>query len=597
MVDPKSFIVLIALTLAVSCKPMSDQSQLEAFHVDLISKTSGYIDTGVYIDSRPTTTFGELFSEEFKTKRWSGDELIRRESSGYDRGLHESYSPGGIFYFKAKALGKTLRPQGPSKIEILEGQPLSVEVEQYYNDIFADDTGTNTASGYTPTTPRAEDPDSAFTLKDTSLAFDSQTPLSEDQLFGDECQNLPRGEGAESAKNKGIKVIKSGKPLQEKDYSLCQMKETVEKSNIHKLGDTIFIMPIVPGANRNIHIKLYWPYADGHSVAEYEIKVSKLNGNFENYDESYSERHNLVPEYQDCDAISACQNKTDSIISSQIKTLCEQMNKIVNPIYSVRHLSQYSSLQASWKEKRLQLMDLSKRCQTFTAFRTSKRAQALRTVKFKIGGIHGLNIKQHQNTVEFVDADLNFAKALNAAFAGLPSLGVTGVQFYDLCDNRKVAGKGTTSRHAYCSAMDIFALEKNGKWHPVTTYKSTVKTDHDRWYRSIRDHFCQYFTVVLGPEYFNPRKRRHDHNDHFHIALDPLNETLYDRQMPQYADLPAWNKTTIALTSRHQIEEDHVHDDNHGHDPIDYQALFDEQGPTVNDSFSLTSKAVKKFCK
>jgi hypothetical protein len=589
-------LLFLHLVFIESCRPVLPHSDIDSFHKDQ-SGVSDLVDVGVYIDSQPTTTFGEIFSEEFRGSQWSGDQLIKRSDKGYSRLDHEAYSPTGIFYVKGKALKNELLPR-PSKIEILEGESISLSSELF--DRYSSETSGEGASEFDEA-ERARNANAqiyAMPLPANPSDIDER-PRWAIPLSGSGCENLPKARHAFPIDSQDVAVLRARgggvnqmNPIPSKDYTLCRFDDSVTDDDPHRPGMEVFILPVKQNVAGTIHVKIYWPKVGG-GESIFNIRITNLHPLMDGYDDKSIDRYSLVPELQDCDAVSVCP-KGSPTLRTEVSGICRQMNDLVSPVYSERQSAQYMEMRTKWQALYKSLTEKSSQCQEFTIYSSSKVYSTPKPSQFKIGRLHDLEIQYKWTTLDaekYINIDLNFAKAVNTAFAGLGSVGVSGLNISSLCRNTKVSGTGRTSHHAYCSAMDISRVQKadDKKWHLITAYRRGGTDSTTQWLRGVRDHFCKYFTTVLGPDYDGA------HANHFHIALHPHNSGHYDRQYPQYhqlASAPRGIGPVLTLTSFLPEDESEAL-----HGMVD-DSLYYETPITEHGGYSLSGRnKINTLCK
>jgi hypothetical protein len=147
---------------------------------------------------------------------------------------------------------------------------------------------------------------------------------------------------------------------------------------------------------------------------------------------------------------------------------------------------------------------------------------------------HKLEVKNFGSsaTKQYDYADLWLAKQLTLAFDKLHDApyGVRGVSHMGIYNYRNVAGTSTLSRHSFALAIDIagFRLENGDE---ITVEEDWKGSAHSELLHNIRNLFCQYFDVVLSPDY------NADHRNHLHLDLNPKNRAAGETSVPTWDDL------------------------------------------------------------
>ncbi len=595
----------LILLLTQSCQ-YEEANSISALHEDKFDgNKTGLVDVGIFIDSRPTTTYGEIFSSEHPSSRWSGDIAINRDGDGYSGELHEAYSPGGLFYLKIKAMQKGILKAYPRKINILSGETVDLS-----NEEFRDIANTSMVDS-----ENLEDQMQSYILP----LPDDFSKIDDRQYYAIErngsCQYLPGASDSVPVfpTQVQVKKLKKGGNAQKHEdyldvpnekYTLCRIPDEITNEGIEKKDADIFILPIKPSQSGIIQVHLYWDKKDRSKASAFNITVinlRKLSGRTNG--RSIGNNVNIVPEMKNCEAPLSCRNGT---IEAQVREKCREMNEEIEGHYAARHADSESAMRAQWNTYNLEYLTLMNQCNDSSEFKVYRRSNihfSGKTVKLKIKNYHNLEILHDSNRYDYININLDFAKAVNAAFSGLNSneLKVSGLNVSSLCRKTKVSGTNRWSRHAYCSAMDISRVKHKdtGKWHTLLEYKkNSYSAATTVWLRKVRDHFCNYFSTVLGPEF------NYAHRNHFHIALNPHKPAPYDSMHPLYTDVaaapPGIDTAPLTLTSFLELEG--IEEEIPPHDPIDYREVFKpipvEDGIDAEVGFELTpGKRFASTCK
>jgi hypothetical protein len=286
-----------------------------------------------------------------------------------------------------------------------------------------------------------------------------------------------------------------------------------------------YSLALKPNSNGEISVVLNWQRRNSETMAKFVVEVKNLKER--DIRDEYIAKNSvkkpfLVPDYQDCNSLAICNGYREK--EPEMKQICESMNKMIDPIYSFR----MRGIVKPWEVQKAKLDQITSTC-VVSVFSGPRRKGVTQPTIFRHSS-HGLKAFLGQSQIDEDFADLRFVKALVKSMKALKAnFKITGFGYSGIYNYRKMnTGRRTSklSRHAHGMAIDVhYFIDKNGKKLPVTSYHRSSLL------KQIKNHFCKYFKVVLGPEYNKL------HHNHFHLDLSSNAKTEYDYQIPMFANL------------------------------------------------------------